>query len=237
MFDPKLQKLCAWSGLVGVLLFFSAFGFARFIPPPGPYLTQDQVVAMYTDNATGIRTGMLLMMISSMFISPMVAVISHHLRRMEGSSRLMSYTQLSSGSVGILFFNIPAVMFLITAFRPDRSPELTYLMNDMSWIITVMVWPPAFMQNVSIGVAILRDRSSDPIFPRWLAFFQFWVALLFVPGGLVPFFKTGPFAWNGLLSFWVAGSAFTLWYFVMPFMLMKATAHEARQLSAPPSRT
>lgn len=231
-FDPALQKLCAWSGLVGVMLFFTAFFFAQFIPPPGPSLTQEEVVAMYQNNATGIRIGMLCMLLSSMFISPMVAVISHHLRRIEGNSRLMTYTQLSSGSVGILFFNIPAVVFLITAFRPDRAPELTYLMNDFSWIITVMVFPPAFMQNVSIGVAILRDKAANPIFPRWLGFFQFWVALLFLPGAMVPFFKTGMFAWNGLLSFWVAGSVFTLWYIVMPFMLIKATNREALDAAA-----
>ena len=227
MLNTKTQKFCAWSGLVGVLLFFSAFGFARFIPPPGPWLTQEQVVAMYMDNTSGIRTGMVLMMISSMFISPFVAVISQHLRRMEGVNRLMTYTQLSSGSVGILFFNIPAVLFLITAFRPDRSPELTYLMNDASWIVTVMVWPPAFMQNLSIGVAILQDKSAKPIFPRWLGFFQFWVCLLFIPGSFVPFFKSGPFAWNGLLSFWVAGIAFTLWFVVMLTMLLKAINREA----------
>ena len=187
---------------------------------------------MYQGNTTGIRTGMLLMMISSMFISPMVAVISQHLRRMEGVSRLMTFTQLSSGSVGILFFNIPAVLFLITAFRPDRMPELTYLMNDASWIVTVMVWPPAFMQNLSIGVAILQDKSANPIFPRWLGFFQFWVCLLFVPGSFVPFFKTGPFAWNGLLSFWVAGIAFTLWYIVMLVMLLKAIKRQEQETPA-----
>jgi hypothetical protein len=230
--DFKTQRFCAWSGLVGVLLFFSAFIFAQFIPPPGPYLTQEEVVAMYQNNSTGIRTGMLLMMISSMFISPWVALISQHLRRIEGVSRLMTYTQLSSGSVGILFFNIPAVLFLITAFRPDRSPELTYLMNDASWIVTVMVWPPAFMQNLSIGVAIMRDKSANPIFPRWLAFFQFWVCLLFVPGSFVPFFKSGPFAWNGLLSFWVAGSAFTLWFIVMLVMLLKAIDRQERDATA-----
>lgn len=232
MNDFKTQKFCAWSGLVGVLLFFSAFGFAQFIPPPGPSLTQDEVVAMYTNNTTGIRTGMVLMMISSMFISPWVAVISQHLRRIEGVSRLMTYTQLSSGSVGILFFNIPAVLFLITAFRPDRSPELTYLMNDASWIVTVMVWPPAFMQNISIGVSILQDKSANPIFPRWLAFFQFWVCLLFVPGSFVPFFKTGPFSWNGLLSFWVAGVAFTLWFVVMLVMLLKVIKRQEQEAGA-----
>ena len=232
MLQTNTQKLCAWSGFVGVMLFFTAFIFAGFIPPPGPYLTQDQVVAMYQANATGIRTGMVFMMISGMFISPMVAVISVQLKRIEGATPLMTYTQLSSGSVGILFFVIPAVIFLITAYRLDRPPELTYLMNDFAWIITVMVWPPAFMQNVATGVAILKDKSANPIFPRWLGYFQFWVALLFVPGSLVPFFKSGPFAWNGLLSFWIPGIVFSLWYIVMPIMLTKAINRQAAEAAA-----
>ncbi len=222
MLNSTAQRLCAWSGIVGVTFFFLAFFLAGFIPPPGPSLTQDEVVAMYQQNTTGIRIGMLFMMISGMFIAPLVAVISLHLRRIEGVSPLMTYTQLSAGSVGILFFIIPAVLFLVTAFRPDRPPELTYLMNDFSWIMTVIVWPPAFMQNIAIGVAVIGDKSPKPIFPRWLGFFNFWIALLFVPGSLLPFFKTGPFAWNGVFAFWIPGSVFCLWFIVMLVLLLKA---------------
>jgi hypothetical protein len=32
---------------------------------------------------------------------------------------------------------------------------------------------------------------------------QSGTALLVTPGSLVPFVKTGPFAWNGLLSWWM----------------------------------
>lgn len=232
MLNSKLQRLCAWSGIVGVTFFFAAFFCARFIPPPGPSMLPEEVVAMYQGNTTGIRIGMLFMMMSGMFISPLVAVISLHLRRIEGGSPLMTYTQLSAGSVGILFFIIPAVCFLITAFRPDRPPELTYLMNDFSWIITVIVWPPAFMQNVSIGVAILRDGSPNPIFPRWLGYFQFWVALLFVPGSLLPFFKTGPFAWNGIFAFWIPGGVFSAWFIVMLVQLLKVIKRQEQEASA-----
>lgn len=231
MLHSKTQRLCAWSGIVGVAFFFVAFIFAQFIPPPGPSLTQEQVAALYQQNTNGIRIGMLFMMVSGMFISPLVAVISVHLRRIEGATPIMTYTQLSAGSVGILFFIIPAVCFLITSFRPDRPPELTYLMNDFSWIITIIVWPPAFMQNVSIGVAILSDKSPHPIFPRWLGYFQFWIALLFVPGAAVPFFKTGPFAWNGILAFWIPGSVFSLWFIVMLVMLLKAIKRQEQEAS------
>jgi hypothetical protein len=43
-----------------------------------------------------------------------------------------------------------------------------------------------------------------------------------VPGGVAYFFRTGPFAWNGLLAFWVAASAFFIWLLVMPWITLRA---------------
>ena len=51
------------------------------------------------------------------------------------------------------------------------------------------------------------------------------------PGGLITFFKTGPFAWNGLLAFWVPLVIFFVWFLVMFVALLK-TIRE--QESAPP---
>jgi hypothetical protein len=48
------------------------------------------------------------------------------------------------------------------------------------------------------------------------------LALVFVPAALIPFFKTGPFAWNGVLSFWLPVGLFVVWLFVMWSVLTKA---------------
>ena len=232
MLNSKSQKLCAWSGIVAVMLFFSALVCSGFMPVPSPSLTQAEVVAMYQQNAGAIRIGMVQLMISGMFMSPFVAVISLHLRRIEKGSLLWTYTQLSSGTVGILLFIIPGVLFLVTAYRPDRSPELTYLMNDICWFLAIMPWPPAFMQNIAIGSAIISDKSPNPIFPRWVGFFNFWVAILFLPGTLIPFFKSGPFTWNGLFGFWLPAAVFGLWFMVMLPMLLKAIDRQAQEATA-----
>lgn len=228
----KSQKICAWSGIVGVALFFSALLCSQFLPVPSPSLSQDEVVTMYQQNASLIRIGMVQLMISGMFISPLIAVISLHLRRIENGSPLWTYTQLSAGTVGILFFIIPAVLFLVTAYRPERSPELTFLMNDICWFFAIMPWPPAFMQNIAIGAAIVGDKSPMPIFPRWVGFFNFWVALLFIPGALIPFFKSGPFAWNGLFAFWIPATVFGAWFIVMLAMLLRAIDRQATEVTA-----
>ena len=227
-----LQKACAWSGMVGVVLFFLGFLFAGFIPPPSPSLSQEQVVAHYQQHAFGIRAGMVLMMISGMFIPPLVGLISAQLKRIPGLPAALNYAQISAGTAGSIFFFVPPVLFIATAFRPERSPELTYLMNDLSWIMAVIPWPPAFIQNVVIGLAVLSDRGPRPVFPRWVAFVNFWVAMGFIPGGLLAFFKHGPFAWNGVFVFWLAASVFIAWFVVMTVALLQAIRQQEGEAGA-----
>jgi hypothetical protein len=227
MVDIKTQKFCAWSGLVGIMIFFGGMVVAQMFPPPSPSLSMDEVVAVYQANANGIRLGFLLVMMSGMFVFPFVAVISVQLKRIEGGQTpILTYTQLAAGTAGILFFIIPAVPFLINAYRPDEMPEITYFMNDFSWIMLVLVWPPAFMQNLSIGFAILKDKRENPVFPRWLAFFNFWVAIGFVPACTLVYAKNGIFAWNGLLPFWIPATVFGMWFMVMLVMLLKSIKNQ-----------
>ena len=217
------QKICAFSGLVVIVLFGLAFWpTSMFHPPPAPTLTPQEVAALYQQNTTGIRLGMLLMSLSGAFMGPFVAVISIQLKRIEGSTPILAYTQATTGTIGALFFIIPALIFSAAAYHPERAPELTALLHELGWFFLVMPVAPAFLQNTAIGFAILSDKRATPIFPRWLGYFNFWVALLFAAGGLIGFFKTGPFAWNGLLAFWVAALVFAAWFFVMTAMLIRA---------------
>jgi len=223
-----IQRACAWSGIVCIVLFFLAFIIAGFLPIPSPSLSQAAVVEIYQLHATGIRTGMLVMMIAGMFLLPMVGLISHHMRRIPDLPVALPYAQLSLGAAGAMFFFLPAMMFLVTAYRPDRPPELTYLMNDLSWIFAVLPWPPAFMQNVVIAVGILADGGVKKIFPRWVGWLNIWIALGFVPGSLLVFVTTGPFAWNGVITFGLAGTVFLIWFLVMTWALLKAVGDEER---------
>ena len=232
MKSAQVQRLCTWSGLLAVIVFFIGFILSDFIPPPSPSLTPSQVADHYLTHASGIRIGMVFTMISGMFFLPMVGVISAQIKRIAGISPALTYAQIATGAAGSLFFFLAPIIFLVAAYRPERAPELTYLMNDFAWIMAVLPWPPAFMQCLIIAVAVLSDTSPRPVFPRWLSFFNFWVAAGFIPGSLLPFFKAGPFAWNGIFVFWLAGSVFGVWFIVTTVMLLKAISTEER-LAAP----
>lgn len=226
--NTTLQKLCASCGVPAIGIFVLGLIVCQFLPVPGPSMSADEVAAMYQDNTVLIRTGAVLVLLSTLFTAPFFAAISIQLRHMEGHERpVMAYTQLAAGSLNIAFFILPALLFIITAFRPDRPPEITQALNDLSWIITILPWPLTAIQAVAVALTILTHHDSNPVLPRWLAYFSLWFAILLIPASLIPYFKTGPFAWNGILAFWIPATLFVFWYPVMQHQLIKAIKSEA----------
>lgn len=231
--NVRNQMLCTWSGPIFVAVFTVGFWFlAHYLPPPSPSAGAGDIAALYQQNTGPIRLGMFLMMACSGLVAPFIAVIAVQMKRMEGGAGVLTYTQLSAGTVGILFLILPALLWTVAAFRPERDPNLILLLNDMGWIFFLMPFGTFTVQCLAIGLAILGSKDAPPLIPRWAGYFNLWVAVLFIPGGLLTFFKTGPFAWNGLFVFWVPLVAFLLWYGVMFVLLRQAIAKPAPTASA-----
>ena len=190
------------------------------------------VAAMYRESTNQIRFGLLVMMGAAGFILPFAAVITAQMKRMEDAPSILSYLQLASGAVGVMFFVGPCLIWSTAAFRPERDPALIQLLNDFGWLFFLMPFTTFIVQNFSIGLGILGDKSERPVFPRWVGFFNFWVAVLFLPGGLLTFFKTGPFAWNGLFAFWVPFLVFFGWYVLMFLFLRKGIIDQTQPARA-----
>lgn len=221
--NKKIQYMCLWSApIMGVFITIGWWLLAHFVPPPLPSWGPEEIAGFYAANTTGIRLGMVFMIIGLGFFFPFIGLVSEFIRRMSGGSSTLAYTQLVSGSMSVAIVLFPVMLWTVASFRPERSPELVQLLNDMAWLITAMPFAPGVIQNVTIGIAILSDKSPQRIMPRWVAYMNFWMAALFLPSILMVFFKTGPFAWNGLLAFWLPLAAFSIWFSVMIFALMNA---------------
>ena len=226
--NEKTQIACVVCGAAFVALFTLGWIIvAGLVPAPSPSFDAAAIAAFYGANTGTIRFGLLLAMISASLTIPWVAVLGIQLRRTERDFPVLTATQLVAGAVTVVFLTVPVMIWTVAAFRPERTPELIQLMSDFGWIMLIMTFPPFFVQLVAVGLAIVSDNHERPVFARWLGYFNIWVAILFLPGGLITFFKSGPFAWNGLLAFWLPLTVFFLWYIVMFFALIKAIRQPA----------
>lgn len=66
------------------------------------------------------------------------------------------------------------------------------------------------LQALAIGVAILIDRREERSTRGGPATSDIWAALLFTPGSVIMFFKSGLLAWNGLFCWWIPLAVFVL---------------------------
>jgi hypothetical protein len=123
-------------------------------------------------------------------------------------------------------FLVANVCWLLAAFRPERSPELTQLFNDFGWITFTILVPFLIGQSVILALAIFFDDQQRPVFSRWVAYFNLLVAAALAPAAFVGVSLSGPLAWDGVLSFWLKNIAIAVWIVVMGIAVGQAIYRE-----------
>jgi hypothetical protein len=215
------QKWCLSSAMVAMVLFILGFVIiGGLVPPPSPNMDAQEVARFYAQDATRIRIGLAMTMVAGALTAPFVAAITVQMKRIEGPTSPLAYAQLGLGMLGVLLISLPVMIIQAAAFRPDRDPDITLAIHDIGWIMLVGTYCCVFVQCLVVGACILKDEREE-VWPRWLAYFNFWVALMFLPGSLLYFFKTGPFAWDGIFVWWIPLTVFFGWFVVMFVMTMK----------------
>lgn len=225
--NRRIQLACAWCGPVFLVLFgIGLVPLAGFVPPPAANDSAQQVARLYSEHHTRLQAGLSLMLFSTAFIGPWVAVISAQLRRirLDGITTLV-YGQLVTGGAFIFVVVAPVITMIVASFRPERNPEITQALNDLAWIPFIMVFTTLMAQMLVIAAAVLLDRS-EAVFPRWLGHASAWCAVLLLPAVLLPFSKSGPFAWHGIFQFWLAAVLFFAWFALMSHALFAAIRTE-----------
>lgn len=226
----RIQIVAAWCGVLFIVGFFAGWGLiAGFIPAPSPSRPRNAVVAYFVDNQYRIITGCIVTMGAVMFLAPFTSVLVRQMRRIEGPSRILANVQLFGGAVTAAVATVSCLIFLVAAFRPDRDPDITLMLSDFGFTTFIGPFAPGLTQCLAMAVAIFSDRRADPIYPRWVGYANLWCAVLFLPGPVLFYFFTGPFAWNGLAAFWIPANAFGAWFLIMVYATIKAVRLEREQ--------
>jgi hypothetical protein len=230
-------RLCTWGGPAFVVLEFLAMvPLAGFIPPPAPSDSAELIASWYQQHTTAIQIGILVWVIGTAFNATFGSAIAVWTRRSEAMP-VLTYVQLVCVSFVLVDAFFTGMVWGVAAFRPDEvAADTTRMLNDLGWFLFLFTWPPFTLWLAAIGLGIILDKSEHPAFPRWVAYYSFWVGLLMVPAGLMIFVKRGPFGFNGLIAFWLPVAAFFPWVCVMTYMVLRAiSAEEQRQALPAPS--
>jgi len=205
-----------------MLMFVIGTAVAGFLKSPSPAANAATIASVYREHGNAIGVGAILVMFSVAPFLAFIAVLSAQIKRIEGDRRTFTYAQLAAGTASMTPIILIPLAWSVAAFRPERSDQLIQAFNDLASITQVMVTPPAMVQILVVGLAILSDRRARPIFPRWLGYLSVLCAIADVPGLLCVLYKTGPFAWDGIMASTVPAFTFLPWTILMAFMLTKA---------------
>jgi hypothetical protein len=234
-YSPRVQRVALWCGPALIPVFFAGLIAGHWFPFPSAHDSATAIAHKYISHRDGIRLAALCIALAGALSAPFVAVVAAQMKRVEGAFSPLTYLQLGCGMVGSLVIASPAFFMWAAAFRPYRDPVVTQSWNDAAWLALVApIWPFVF-QLLALAAVAFRDRSERPIFPRWLGYLSVWVTVLLIPSALVLWFKTGPFAWQGILTLWLAAVVFTVWLLAVLVVLLRAIRRQEEEPVAPPA--
>lgn len=224
-----VQRFAVWCGPAFLILYLIFFVFvAGFVPPIAPSKTGAEVLEFFAAHRVRIQVGQIGALIMSTLLFPFFTIISREIARIERSRTrglpVLAMMQFGGGALLVVYFQLCSMIWLILSYRPDLDPAMARVLNDAAWLIFVMVFPSYVMQMLCMAIAAFRDPREHPTWPRWTGYLNLWVALAGAGGGIAVFFTSGPFAWNGVIGFYVPIAVFAVWLGAMTYVLLNGLA-------------
>jgi hypothetical protein len=226
----KYQLLAAQCGFAFEILFTIFWGwFGHNLPPASPNLSAPELATHFALHHNAILFGNSMAALVAVLWVLWTAQLTVVMWRIEGSSPVLTLVQLSGGilTAWVLIF-CPAI-WATAVFRADSDPNLVRTLNDLGFLLFNITYAVTSVQAVTAGLVGLADKSSRPVFPRWVCGWAIFTGISFVPLTAMPFFKTGPLAWNGAISFWALFATYFLWTASMGICMVKDASRRLRE--------
>jgi hypothetical protein len=222
--SERSQIILIWCSIVMTVVLAITLGvLLRMIPPPAATLTAEQIKEWYLARSTQIKLGATIMGWVSASLLPFWAVIAIEVSRHEKGRPIWATLIAMSGAMMTIFLVLPPLFFGAAAFAPDRAADVTAALHQLGVLALVTTDQFYIFTFIAVTVVCLLPSYADHSpFPRWLGYFTIWFMIM-AEAGAIPFnVRTGPFAWNGLLSFWMPFCIFGVWMIIMSVLLIKS---------------
>ena len=199
------QKAGLWCTFVFVALTVIGWlGIAHFWAPAPADIGMEATKIWFTETYQWQTIlGCTIFYIGAGLLTPGSIQFAIMLAKIEGKWPLWSIT---TGVCGIfisliIFFNCCA--WIVVAYRPEFGADVIQAWYDWSWFAFLLGWIYLAIEMVATGVVELMDKREVPMIPRWFTWATFAGAASLITAAGPAFFKSGPFAYHGLLAFYL----------------------------------
>ncbi len=204
----KSELFGAWSGVGFAIVYVILMAIvAQLLPPPSPAFTPAQL-ATYWAERPGITLGASLVAFFSFLLLTWSAELTVLMWRIEGNAPFWTIVQAMGGALtGWVFISTP-VRLVLAGFRGLEHPVALQSVVDSAWLDLTMTYVVTSVQYWAIGIVGLMDKRSQPLFPKWLCYVAIASGGIWITYSAIPWNRSGPLAWDGLIGLYVAFTAF-----------------------------
>jgi hypothetical protein len=212
----KSKKRDQWIAFWMVPAFFNVFGLvfvplSWMMPPRSPSAAEPQIVAFMQSHNLLIASAILTLFFGFAPVGNAVYLIQ--IKRMSVSP-VFRYTvmvgSMTGAIVGMLF---PMFCFGLGAFRSGYRPSILVMLYDFGYLAFIGSLGCFCVMWMAFALAIILDQNN--ILPKWLGYYTIWQYVTELMAAPVWISKSGPFAWNGLMTFWFAMALYVPWQIIV----------------------
>lgn len=222
--DYRMWKVAAFAGLAFMTIFVALWAvMSGNLPPLGADQDPMQVKAWFVDNGTRIKIGTSICLTIASFYMVWSCAIAQVMRRVEGPGGLFANLEMMGGVITVAPVTVAMGAFLTCALEaPILDAPVVHAIYWMGWMIFDLAYMVTSFQIAAISIVFLRDRREKPLMPQFVSWWGVLTIATFFPVSLVPFVKTGWFAFNGTFNFWIAFFAWFIWCPLLSYYVIKA---------------
>lgn len=226
------QKLALWCNWIFVVLTVVGWlGIAGFILPAPADLGSAGTKEWFTaTHRTDVLIGCTLFYIAAGLLTPGSVQFGIMLAKIEGRWPVMSITTAVCGVFISLIVFLNCCAWIVAAYRPETSADVIQAWNDWAWLAFLLGWIYLAIEMIATGIVELMDDRPQPMIPRWLTWGTFFGALALLGAAGPAFFTSGPFAYHGLLAFYVPVGIWGTYLCLTSWYMLK---HLKREAEAP----
>lgn len=210
---PKLDQ---WLAFATVPFFFTLFGIvfvplSGMMPPRSPSSSPPQIVDFMQSDSLLVACAILTLCFGLAPLSNAVYLIQ--IKRMSVSPVFRYSLMVGSMSGAIVGMLFPMFCFGLGAFRTGYDPSVLAMLYDFGYLAYIGSLGCFCVMWLAFGLAIILDTNS--VLPKWLGYYTVWQYVTELMAAPVWIATSGPFAWNGLTTFWFAMMIYVPWQIIV----------------------